>query len=73
MTRREAVAALAVAAALIAGGLTWLAGPWGLICSGVALAVLVLLGVNIRDEERGAREAVADPAAWPPVGRGVPL
>jgi hypothetical protein len=67
--RGEAVAALAAAVALIISGLVWLAGPWGLIGSGVALAVAVLfVDVDDVEGERGA-EAVAGPARPPVVRR----
>lgn len=69
MTRREAVAALAAAAALIVAALVWLAGPWGLLAGGAGIAALVLFGVDI--EERGReREAVADAARSPGVPAG---
>lgn len=69
MTRKESIAALAVAFALIAAGLTWLLGPYGLIIAGLAAAALVLFGVNITEERRG--EAVE--SARTPAGRGFTL
>lgn len=58
MTKREALAALALAFLLVAAGLTWLFGPYGLIGAGLALAAAVTFGINV-EERRG--EAVADP------------
>lgn len=60
MTRREAVAALVVAAALVAAGLVWLFGPYGLLISGLAVGFLTLFVFDIREESRG--EPVVDPA-----------
>lgn len=68
MRRGEAVAALAVSVALIVAGLVWLAGPWGLIGSGVALLVVLLfvVDVDVSDEEVGpGAEAVAGAARAP--------
>jgi hypothetical protein len=65
--RVEALIALAAAVCLIVAGLVWLLGPYGLIISGVAVAVLVLFGFDLADpgpepgkERRG--EPVAGPA-----------
>ena len=58
MSRREALAALLVAFALIAAGMTWLFGPFGLIGAGLTLAAAVTFGINV-EERRG--EPVADP------------
>ena len=58
MTKREALLALALAFLLVAAGLTWLFGPYGLIGAGLALATAVTFGINV-EERRG--EAVADP------------
>lgn len=57
MTRLQSMAVLGVALALIGAGLTWLLGPYGLIITGLALAAVVLFGVNV--EERRA-EPVPD-------------
>jgi hypothetical protein len=48
MTRREMLIFLLFAVAMIAAGLTWIFGPWGLIGSGTA----VLIGVPIIIDER---------------------
>ena len=47
MPRRELIALLLVAFALITAGVVWLTGPWGLIGSGVVLGV-VMMFVEIR-------------------------
>lgn len=60
VTRREALAAMAAAFVLIAAGLVWLLGPYGLILAGLVLAATVLFGVNITEGPRG--EAVDGPA-----------
>ncbi len=60
MTRREATILLGVALALLVAGLTWLFGPYGLLGSGVALAVLTLFVFDIREEQRA--DSVAVPA-----------
>lgn len=44
MTRREALAALLFAFLLVAAGLTWLFGAYGLIGSGFLFAAITLLG-----------------------------
>jgi len=49
MRRGEAVVLLAVALALVVVGVVWLAGPWGLVGSGAALAVVTLFVVRIRE------------------------
>lgn len=54
MTRREALLALLLAFVLVAVGLTWLFGPYGLICSGITLVACILLGF----ERVGDGEAV---------------
>lgn len=56
MRRYEAVALLAVALLLIAGSLVWLAGPWGMLGIGVALGVIVLFVVDVKDPDTTARE-----------------
>lgn len=61
MRRREAVVLLASAALLVVAGVTWLAGAWGLIGSGVCLAALTLFVFDIREERAGA-EPVVHPA-----------
>lgn len=66
MTRREAVALLLVAAALIAAGLVWLFGPFGLIGSGIGFGVAVLFVFDIREEFPSA-EPMASPTR--PVAR----
>jgi hypothetical protein len=48
MTRREMMIFLLLAVAMIAAGLTWIFGPWGLIGTGV----VVLIGVPIIIDER---------------------
>lgn len=63
------MAVLGVALALIGAGLTWLLGPYGLIITGVALAAVVLFGVNLEERERA--EPVPNPGA-PPWARGRP-
>ncbi len=70
MTRRESLLALLIALALIAGGLTWLTGGWGLLISGLLLAAGVTFGVTVIPEER--RGEAVEPA---PVGqhRGISL
>lgn len=59
MRRREAVALLLVAAGLIAAGLVWLFGPYGLIGSGLGFGAAVLFVFDIREEFPSA-EPVAD-------------
>ena len=61
MTRQEAVWLLVVAAALVAAGLTWLFGPFGLIVSGLGLGALTLFVFDIREEIPSA-EPVAGPS-----------
>jgi len=58
VSAREAFSLLLVAVALIATGLAWRFGPIGLIGTGVALAVLALFVIDVRER----REAVAPPA-----------
>jgi asparagine N-glycosylation enzyme membrane subunit Stt3 len=60
VTRREAVVFLLIAAGLIAAGLVWLLGPWGLIGSGVGFGAVVLFVFDIREEKRA--DSVAVPA-----------
>lgn len=61
VTRREALAALVVAGVLVAAGLVWLFGPYGLIGSGFALAALVLFGVDVEERRGEAVEVAARP------------
>ena len=63
MTRRESLAVLGVAFALIGAGLTWWLGALGLILIGLALGATVLFGVNL--EERPRAEPVPDPGPAP--------
>ena len=65
MRRREAVTALAAALLLVVAGVVWLWGPYGLIGSGVGLALLTLFVFDIREERRA--EPVVSPAR--PVAR----
>lgn len=58
VTKREALALLAVAYTLTAAGVVWLFGPYGLIGAGVALAVLALFVIDVREARH---EAVASP------------
>lgn len=52
MTRRECVIVLVMAVAMIAAGLTMLYGPWGLIGTGAAVVIGVLVLVNEREEDK---------------------
>jgi hypothetical protein len=61
LTRREALLALLIAFALVASGLTWLTGGWGLLISGVLLAFGVTFGVTVIPEEQ--RGEVVEPPA----------
>lgn len=49
MRRNEAVALLAVALSMVVVGVVWLAGPWGLVGSGVALAVVMFILPNVTE------------------------
>jgi hypothetical protein len=49
MRRVEAVALLAVAVLMLAAGLTWRFGAWGLIGAGAALTVAVLVVFDIKE------------------------
>lgn len=49
MRRREAVAALSAAFALMVVGLTWLFGPYGLVGPGAALALAVLFVIDLKE------------------------
>jgi len=62
VTRREALLALSVAYALIAGGLAWWFGPPGLIAAGVVLIVCILLFFERVDDG----ETVAEPVPQQP-------
>lgn len=46
VTRREMLIFLVLAVAMIAAGLTWIFGPWGLIGTGTVVIIGVLLFVN---------------------------
>ena len=52
MTRREALIVVLIAVAMIAAGLTWLYGPWGLAGPGAALLIGTLTTVNEREETK---------------------
>jgi len=52
MTRREALAAVLISVAMIAAGLTWMFGPWGLIGTGAVVLAGVLTVVNERREAK---------------------
>jgi len=54
MTRREGLAALLLMFLLVAAGLTWQFGGWGLIAAGLAGLAVVLLAFQ-RVEEAGPR------------------
>lgn len=43
---------LLVAVAMIAAGLTWIFGPWGLVGTGAAILVGVPLLINEREEDK---------------------
>lgn len=75
MTRREALLALAVLFALLATGMTWLFGPYGLIGCALLGGAAVLLGFERVDPRA---EAVPDAAPEPrdffaSIGRDLPL
>lgn len=55
MRRHEAVILLAVALLLLIAGLVWLLKAWGLLGTGLALALIVLFVVNVEDPA-GKRE-----------------
>jgi hypothetical protein len=57
--RIEAVALFAFALLLAVAGLAWLFGPYGLLGAGLALIVVTLFALDIKD---GDREAVGPPA-----------
>lgn len=50
MTRRECLIFIFCAVAMIAAGLTWLYGPWGLVGTGAAVLIGVPLLINEREE-----------------------
>ncbi len=52
MTRREMLISVLVAVAMIAAGLTWIFGPWGLVGTGGVVLVGVLTVVNEREEAK---------------------
>lgn len=49
MRRAEAVVLLLVALLLVVSGVTWLFGAYGLLGSGVALAALTLIVVDVKE------------------------
>lgn len=49
MRRGEALAMLAAGLAMLAAGLVWLFGPFGLIGVGLALLVVVLFLVDVKE------------------------
>jgi hypothetical protein len=61
MRRYEAVVLLAVALALVVTGVVWLAGPWGLVGSGVVLAAVALTVFDVKEDRHG--QAVASPSS----------
>ncbi len=63
MTRREALAALAVMFALFTAGLTWLIGPFGLITCAVLGVLAVVFCFERVDKPRGEDVADALPQA----------
>lgn len=52
MTRREALVVCLLGIAMIAAGLTWIYGPWGLTGTGIALLVLPPILINEREEAK---------------------
>lgn len=50
MTRREALIVSLIAVAMIAAGLTWIYGPWGLTGTGIAMLIMPLILINERKE-----------------------
>lgn len=52
MTRRECLIFVYTAIAMIAAGLTLLYGPWGLVGTGAAMLVGILVFVNEREEDK---------------------
>ncbi len=50
MTRREALIVSLIAVAMIATGLTWIYGPWGLFGAGIALLIAPPILINEREE-----------------------
>jgi hypothetical protein len=43
MRRQEAAVVLGFALVLVVSGVTWLAGPWGMLAAGVVLLVVTLI------------------------------
>lgn len=52
MTRREMLIFVFASIAMIAAGLTWIFGPWGLVGTGLAVLVGVPLLINEREEDK---------------------
>ena len=50
MTRREALVVVLISVAMIAAGLTWLFGPWGLAGTGIATLLVTMTLINERKE-----------------------
>lgn len=50
VTRREMLIFVLISVAMIAAGLTWLYGPWGMVGTGAAVIVVVLAVVDEREE-----------------------
>ncbi len=63
MTAREATGLLLAGFLLIAAGLVWMFGPYGLIAAGVVACALSLFGIDVK-EHKPRGEAVAAPH-WP--------
>ena len=52
MRRRELVALLTFALLLAVGGVVWLFGPLGMLAAGLALGVLALTVIDIKEDRR---------------------
>jgi hypothetical protein len=52
VTRREALTVVLISVAMIAAGLTWLYGPWGLAGTGIALLLVTATLINERKETK---------------------
>lgn len=61
LRRVEAVALLTAAVLMVAAGLVWLFGAYGLIGAGVALLVTVLFLVDVREEAPRANHVAGAP------------
>lgn len=59
-TQLTALRALAVGALMVAGALTWLLGPWGLLLSGLLVITVALVGIDVDGGARG--DAASHPA-----------